>query len=655
MPNGDSLWGSFTSTQAGVIVQQSGNSNKYYLFTCAPQAGYLIGLGFSDIPDYAGIAYSVVDMTLNSGNGDIEVASKNTPLLDTACEKITAVRHCNGTDIWIIVHKWNSDAFYSYLLTTSGIQAPVISHVGDINKDVGSGMNAEAIGYLKASPNGKKLASAINFNMNEVQLFDFNNLTGIISNPITINYPLSTGYGPYGVSFSPDNHKLYTSYYSTLSTLFQYNISSNNQAAIIASQYIVSTSSIYGSIQAAPDGKLYVADDPYISVINNPNILGAGCNFVSNAVNLDSGICIAGLPNFIDAISPSIYKPDIVSHQTCQADSATLDAGSGYSSYLWSPDGDTTQTITIHYPGTYTYSVSVTSPCGSGVDTITFTVHSSEPDTTLQSHTICQDNNYNFFGTNLTTAGIYYHKLTSSFGCDSIIKLSLAVNAVDTTVQTQTICQNNSYTFYGTNYSTAGEYYHALTSSLNCDSIIKLSLVVNPKETVSYTESPATGYTPLNVNFAYTGTTSPYYTYSWNFGDGDTSNIENPSHVFICKSDTTFTVCLTVTDSICKSDTCKLVKVDAHSNLIVYNVFTPNGDGKNDEFMVRDTAIATFNCIIFNRWGNKIYEWSDVSKGWDGKNEEGKNCSDGTYYYIITAKGYDNKNYNIHGVVTLIR
>ena len=53
--------------------------------------------------------------------------------------------------------------------------------------------------------------------------------------------------------------------------------------------------------------------------------------------------------------------------------------------------------------------------------------------------------------------------------------------------------------------------------------------------------------------------------------------------------------------------------------------------------------------------GNKIYEWSDVIKGWDGKTKDGGEAPDGTYYYIITAKGYNNKSYNLHGVVTLIR
>jgi hypothetical protein len=72
-------------------------------------------------------------------------------------------------------------------------------------------------------------------------------------------------------------------------------------------------------------------------------------------------------------------------------------------------------------------------------------------------------------------------------------------------------------------------------------------------------------------------------------------------------------------------------------------------------FPIQDTAaaksIATFNCVIFNRWGNKVYEWSDLtSGGWNGGN-----YPDGTYYYIITAKGYDNVTYNLHGAVMLLR
>jgi gliding motility-associated-like protein len=160
----------------------------------------------------------------------------------------------------------------------------------------------------------------------------------------------------------------------------------------------------------------------------------------------------------------------------------------------------------------------------------------------------------------------------------------------------------------------------------------------------------------LNASFEYNGSASPSNIYNWSFGDGTILHDSiNPTHLFISNVPDSFKVCLTVNDNVCVSDTCQWVKVDVHSTLTIPNVFTPNGDGKNDKFQVQDTSIASFNCIIFNRWGKLIYEWSDVNNGWDGKTGSGAEAPDGTYFYIITAKGYDNVNYNIHGAVTLLR
>jgi gliding motility-associated-like protein len=200
-----------------------------------------------------------------------------------------------------------------------------------------------------------------------------------------------------------------------------------------------------------------------------------------------------------------------------------------------------------------------------------------------------------------------------------------------------------------------GIYALTVTDSNGCQKEISTSVGIKTYVSASFAPSPNTGYAPLNVNLDYTGSTSNGNIYTWTFGDGVIDTTMSPTHVFNSNTDTTFKVCLIVSDSSCKSDTCQIIHVEIHSKITVPNVFTPNGDGKNDEFIVRDTSIATFSCIIFNRWGDKIYEWSDVHKGWDGKNNSGAETPDGTYYYIITAKGYDNVSYNLHGAITLIR
>lgn len=106
------------------------------------------------------------------------------------------------------------------------------------------------------------------------------------------------------------------------------------------------------------------------------------------------------------------------------------------------------------------------------------------------------------------------------------------------------------------------------------------------------------------------------------------------------------------------SDTMSLEKyITVDSSLVdVPNVFTPNGDGKNDIFKVKAASLQSFHAIIINRWGRKVYEWSDPAGGWDGK-INGKYANPGTYYYIITAKGWEieAKTYVKKGPLLLVR
>lgn len=78
----------------------------------------------------------------------------------------------------------------------------------------------------------------------------------------------------------------------------------------------------------------------------------------------------------------------------------------------------------------------------------------------------------------------------------------------------------------------------------------------------------------------------------------------------------------------------------SESMLLVPNVFTPNGDGTNDEFRVVYRSIKVFHCQIYNRWGHLVYEWTDPAKGWDGT-INGKPAAAGAYYYVIRALGTD--------------
>ena len=94
----------------------------------------------------------------------------------------------------------------------------------------------------------------------------------------------------------------------------------------------------------------------------------------------------------------------------------------------------------------------------------------------------------------------------------------------------------------------------------------------------------------------------------------------------------------------------------SESKLEFPNAFSPNGDGTNDIYRAKPEYknIISFRAIIFNRWGQKLYEWSDPASGWDGK-YNGKDVKEGIYFVLVEAKGADGKEYQIKRDVNLLR
>ncbi len=197
MPNGNGLLGELSSTNNTVIVPMPGNDSMYYLFA--------IGSAFQEVPVFS---YNIIDMKGDGGFGS--VVTKNVIVLDTVLEKIAAIRHCNNRDVWIVIQKWNSDKYYSYLLTAAGLNSiPVVSSTGLVL----TGQINNSIGTLKFASKGNKLVACHAFDNDAVQLMDFDNTTGILSNSLIIHpniVPHQPNYGGvYGAEFSPDGNRLY--------------------------------------------------------------------------------------------------------------------------------------------------------------------------------------------------------------------------------------------------------------------------------------------------------------------------------------------------------------------------------------------------------------------------------------------------------------
>ncbi|WP_299123638.1 T9SS type B sorting domain-containing protein [uncultured Winogradskyella sp.] len=369
MPNGFGLLGDPSSTQSGIIIPQPGSSTIYFVFTVDSSAG-------DD-----GFRYSIVDMSLNNGNGDV-TSVKNIELRTPTVEKISAVQHANGTDFWILTHEWGNNNFLAYHITSSGInENPVVSSVGtihgDLNPSVLNSNIANTIGYLKISPDGKRIASAkFGGENSNIEIFDFNDNTGIVSNPILIGdyfYEASSTSGAYGVEFSSDGTLLYVTdkdfnfdTNTPSSILHQFDITFANAQDIINSDTILyNGNNVLGALQLAVDGKIYVsnADKTALDVIENPNTLGVDANYQIGAVDLGGRIAKLGLPPFVQ----SLFNATFNTSNTCLGSETFFELYSGVNvtSALWDFDDGTTSNLlspTHIYanPGTYTVTVNAT-------------------------------------------------------------------------------------------------------------------------------------------------------------------------------------------------------------------------------------------------------------------------------------------------------
>ncbi len=299
MSNGANLMGDQDATQSATIIPKPGSTTQYYLFTIDRDAGT------------KGIRYSVIDMNLNSGLGDVTV-EKNISLLNKSTEKIAVIKHCNRRDNWIVTHDWSSDTFRVFLLTASGINVtPILSKIGAVH--TGSTWNTN--GYMKASPDGSRLALAACHGMNIFELFDFNNSTGIVSNAITLISP-SSSMGEYGVEFSPDGKKLYGSTISP-GRILQFDLCAGPSSGINQSRTIVGTSrALLGALQLGPDNKIYVArgHKDSLGIINAPDIAGVNCNYKDNALYLNGANSKLGLPTFV--AGTQVSYSDTFNYQT---------------------------------------------------------------------------------------------------------------------------------------------------------------------------------------------------------------------------------------------------------------------------------------------------------------------------------------------------
>ncbi|MEW6469552.1 MAG: gliding motility-associated C-terminal domain-containing protein [Bacteroidota bacterium] len=283
--------------------------------------------------------------------------------------------------------------------------------------------------------------------------------------------------------------------------------------------------------------------------------------------------------------------------------------GTGPFSYSWSPGGQTTQTATGLAPGTYTVIVVDQSNGCMATDTVLIT--SGVPVNLTSS------------GTNTICAGEQAFVTASASGGTPGYTYSWAPGGFTGSGVLVSPSATTTYTVY-------------VTDAAGCtSSSTGVVITVNPSPNSLFGSNPSSSSPNINVAFTdnSTVTTGSIVSWMWYFGDGATSTLQNPSHSYADPG--TYTVCLVVTSSNgCADSTCSDYFV-APVDILVPNVITPNGDGKND-LLVFQNLLFYENCYlqIYNRWGALIYEDVNYRNTWNAAN-----VSDGTYYFVLSVPG----------------
>lgn len=284
MPNGDSLspasytfsgsWQylGFPVSQGSIIIPDPGDTMKYYLFHSS--ADVLTNGDQCPLHLY----YSVIDLAADSGRGDL-ITKNNILLSDTLSGgNITACKHANGRDWWVIESEFGHPAYYVFLITPFGIQL--------VRKQI-IGQRLKSDGQSTFSRQGTKYARYDT--TNDFDVFDFDRCTGILSN--NIHVAINDSMVGYGVGFSPDGTKVYA---SSIQYVYQFDLNAPNVAG---SMTTVATwdgayspqATIFYMQQLAPDNRLYIATGNVTNVmhyIEYPDSLGLSCNVIQHGLML---------------------------------------------------------------------------------------------------------------------------------------------------------------------------------------------------------------------------------------------------------------------------------------------------------------------------------------------------------------------------------
>lgn len=324
----------------------------------------------------------------------------------------------------------------------------------------------------------------------------------------------------------------------------------------------------------------------------------------------------------------------------CLGQSATVSAtaiGNNITNYFWNNNlGNTAGPYVVSPLTTTLYSVTAYNVCGvAAIATVTVVVHPlPQINISPQSVTDCGRAVLHFSDTNSANNGSTY---VWNFGDGG------------TSFQ-----QNPIHSYYQTGVYTVNI---TVTSPYGCSSSAHavFTLDIFPYPAANFTSDPPLETSIINPDFHFFDQSVNTTIWNWDFGDGDTSSLQNPFHTYGQVGIYTVRL-ITKNAGGCVDTILKTIEVKPEFTFYIPNTFTPNGDHLNDFFTGKGLEIIEFEMNIYDRWGNKIFQTNDLMNGWDGKANGGSEIAQqDVYVYMVKLRDFEGTEHTYNGHVTLVK
>jgi len=605
------------TSQGTIIVPMPDSASKYYVFSLTSE---------EPVSQSGQLYYSVVDMTLNGGLGDVDTNRRGILLDSLLTERMTAIAtDCENNSIWLlVVPRIGFRRFKAFKIGSSGINlSPVVSDFPSLPN------YHRTPGKIIASHDGKKIGlcsaphgNVINLSPSSTlitnsELFDFDITSGQVSNAIVLDtstafsYPLSL---QNSLCFSPDNSKLYT---NRGSKLRQYDLSLGTPAAIVNSKTVLNTTFSVFDMKVGPDKKLYLMQrqgflPAKMGIIHAPNLGGVLCQYDSVGIDLLSGTDrVVNLPSTVPFIQVDTYSTRMDT-TICFPHSLILQPTMSSPIHVVWDNGSSEPSRTVGSSGTYW--VSYRAGCAY-IDTFIIRVNNELEALELGPDTVLCNTN----GSYLLKGGISNAEYLWQDG---------------STDNSFTVTQNGTYWVQATKEGcTSTDTVHVSYKDLRQQLGQDISLCRDEAIYIPLTARVPAGATVL-----------------WNTGATASQIIAQDTGVYWA----------IVQEPPCMGSDSIHIDSDqlCRCRFLVPNAFSPNNDGVNDDFgPIIETAcpVTEYRLSIYNRFGQRIFTAVKVADRWNGYSE-GRPADTGTYFYEISFKeGTRQNDFYQKGDLTLLR